>query len=373
MVSPVMYAQMKTEFEPDLLYHPGEHIQDLLDEKQMSQSHLALRLGMTPKAVNELIQGKTSLTPAMAQRLENVFRVPAHFWNNLALQYQEYLQRNEEAEILKSYINWVKEFPILAMRKMGVLSSGRGVNLLTVKEILQFFGVSGPKEWDKVQSSLHPQLEFKKNANSNYKAIAVWLRLGELAAEAIYCSDFDEKQLRTALPLMRQLTQKKMTPDVFLQLQRLCAKAGIALVLVSEISGAQVCGVTRWLSPKKALVQLSLRYKTADHFWFAFFHELGHILLHGKKETFLEGSHLPKTEKEDQADAFAAELLVPPKAFGVFKVQQPKPSQQAIEEFAAQIGAHPAIVLGQLQFQGVLPWDRFRHLKQCLTTSDLEA
>jgi len=373
MVSPVMYAQMKTEFEPDLLYHPGEHIQDLLDEKQMSQSHLALRLGMTPKAVNELIQGKTSLTPAMAQRLENVFRVPAHFWNNLALQYQEYLQRNQETEKLESYLDWAKAFPVPAMRKMQILSPGRGVSIQTVKELLQFFGVSGPAEWEKVQASLHPQLAFKKNAGSNYHSVAVWLRLGELAAENIYCQDFDEKHLKHALPLLRQWTRERLTPQVFLQLQRLCAQTGIALVLVPEISGAQVSGVTRWLSPKKALVQLSMRYKTADHFWFAFFHELGHILLHGKKETFWENSHLPKTEKEEQADRFSGELLIPPKAFAAFLAQNPKPTQQAIEAFAAEIATHPAIVLSRLQFQEILPWDRFRFLKQTLSTSDLEA
>jgi hypothetical protein len=34
------------------------------------------------------------------------------------------------------------------------------------------------------------------------------------------------------------------------------------------------------LSPGKALIQLSLRYKTNDHLWFSLFHEAGHVLLH---------------------------------------------------------------------------------------------
>jgi HTH-type transcriptional regulator / antitoxin HigA len=34
---------------------------------------------------------------------------------------------------------------------------------------------------------------------------------------------------------------------------------------------------------------LSFRYKTNDHFWFSLFHELAHLLLHGKKSLFLEG------------------------------------------------------------------------------------
>ena len=50
-----------------------------------------------------------------------------------------------------------------------------------------------------------------------------------------------------------------------------------------------VSGATRWVGSDKAIIQLSLRYKTNDHLWFTFFHEAGHILLHGKKELFIEG------------------------------------------------------------------------------------
>ena len=38
------------------------------------------------------------------------------------------------------------------------------------------------------------------------------------------------------------------------------------------------------------MVQLSLRGKFEDLLWFTFFHEAGHILLHGKKEVFIEDS-----------------------------------------------------------------------------------
>ncbi|MFN8491179.1 MAG: hypothetical protein U0350_26520 [Caldilineaceae bacterium] len=37
---------------------------------------------------------------------------------------------------------------------------------------------------------------------------------------------------------------------------------------VPELAQLRVCGATRWLTPNKALLQLSLRYKTNDHLWF---------------------------------------------------------------------------------------------------------
>jgi HTH-type transcriptional regulator / antitoxin HigA len=46
-----------------------------------------------------------------------------------------------------------------------------------------------------------------------------------------------------------------------------CAAVGVVVVFVPELPGARVCGATRWLNPNKALIQLSLRYKTNDHLW----------------------------------------------------------------------------------------------------------
>ncbi|VAW51008.1 Antitoxin HigA / unknown domain [hydrothermal vent metagenome] len=64
-------------------------------------------------------------------------------------------------------------------------------------------------------------------------------------------------------------------------------------------------GATRWISANKVVIQISLRYKTDDHLWFIFFHEAGHILLHGKKELFLEGTNGLDEKKENEANVFA--------------------------------------------------------------------
>ncbi len=67
-----------------------------------------------------------------------------------------------------------------------------------------------------------------------------------------------------------------------------CAAVGVAVVLVPELPGTRVSGATRWLTPGKALIQLSLRYKSDDQLWFTFFHEAAHVLLHGKRDLFIE-------------------------------------------------------------------------------------
>ncbi len=72
------------------------------------------------------------------------------------------------------------------------------------------------------------------------------------------------------------------------RVQHLCASAGVAIALVPSLKGVRASGVTRWLTPSKAMIQLSLRYKRDDHFGFTFFHEAGHVLQEKKRDVFIE-------------------------------------------------------------------------------------
>ena len=108
-------------------------------------------------------------------------------------------------------------------------------------------------------------------------------------------------------------------------------------------------GATRWLSPSKALVQLSLRHKRNDHLWFALFHELAHVLFHGKKEVFVEdklGRDGGRADQEKEANDFAAKTLIPPAAN---EQLQDISSYAQVRAVARELGVHPGIVAGRIQ------------------------
>jgi lipid A disaccharide synthetase len=68
-------------------------------------------------------------------------------------------------------------------------------------------------------------------------------------------------------PLLRALTRED-TDAACEQARDICAACGVAVVFVPELSGSRASGVARWLTPAKALIQLSFRYRTDDHLWF---------------------------------------------------------------------------------------------------------
>ena len=347
-------------FEPTFAIPPGETLRETLEFKGLSQKDLATRTGLAEKTISQIINGVHSLSFDTASKLERVLGVPARFWNNLERNYQEARTAIEESERRKNEIGRLSEFPISALIKRGYLK-GSSSKEDRVKQLLEFFGVSDWNSWEVLWSELLT-VDFRKSNKTNRKAlIATWLRIGEIEALARECGIYDAEVFKNVLHELRGHTNDP--PEVFQHvIENRCAKTGVAVVFVKEFPGAGVSGATRWLSKDKALIQLSLKFKCADQLWFTFFHEACHVLKHGRKEMFIEDDG-SGNKKEEEADRFASDLLIPPSKVRFLSNLQ---TEKDICDFATSIGIAPGIVVGRMQHDKLIPFSSFNGLKQKL-------
>jgi len=354
----------KNQYQPDFVTPPGETLEEILEVVCMSQVDLARRMGRPVKTINEIIKGKAGITPETALQLELVLDTPASFWNNREKRFRESLARNEEREQLEEHIKWLENFPIKEMIKFGWIDSYTDA-IDQLREVLNFFGVVSPVQWTEMWMKTDAVFRKSPAFEADPFAVAAWLRKGELEAQEIDTAAYDKKEFITSLQRIRYLTNEG--PDKFVpEVGNLCAKAGVTTVFIRELPKSRTSGATRWLTPKKALIQLSLRYKTNDHLWFTFFHEAGHILLHGKRDVFLEDGS-SDTEKEQQADRFASDFLIPPDEYAVLRPSYKKVfSHSDVIRFATKIGVAPGIVVGRLQHDRKIPQSHLNKLKQRL-------
>ncbi len=351
--------QTQNQYAPDYITPPGETLSDTLEALGMSQADLAERTGRPKKTINEIIKGKAAITPATALQLERVLGVPASFWNKREYQYREFLAREEEKARLSEQVEWLKRLPVKSLIKLGWIEASKD-KVTLLQHTLNFFGVATPQQWDEMWSASRPAFRKSRAFKSDPGAVAAWLRKGEIEAQSINCATYNEAKFKDALRQIRRLTITKS--EYFRnELVRLCASAGVAVVFVSELPGTRVFGATRWLTPNKALIQLSLRYKTDDHLWFTFFHEAGHILLHSKTRLFLEDDS-DLDGQEEEANRFSADLLIPERELRRF-VANGNRSLESIKNFAREIGLAPGIVVGRLQHEGFLPRSHGNGLK----------
>lgn len=361
-----MINQIENQYTPDFVSPPGETLLEIIEGLGMSQAELAHRMGLHKKTVNEIIKGKAAITPQTAIRLERVLGTSAEFWNNREQLYRQHLARMSENAQLATETDWLDQFPVKSMIKRGWIQKCKD-EVSQLRELLGFFGVASPEQWEAVWGECAVDFRMTTAYSSEFTALSAWLRQGELMAQAIDCQPFNANAFRRLLINdIRPLTVE--SPEVFQpETIRLCAQAGVAVVFLPQLPKARVSGATRWLTPTKAIIQLSLRYKKDDHLWFTFFHEAGHILLHGKRDVFLEDNDGDNNkDKEKEANEFARETLIPNDEFErfVYLSKGKYRSIEGIKAFASKIGIAPGIVVGRLQHDEYLEYTHCNALKR---------
>ncbi|MDE0218552.1 MAG: HigA family addiction module antitoxin [Spirochaetaceae bacterium] len=345
------------EVYSDLAIPPGETLADEIAARGMTQTELAARLGRPVQVVNEIIRAKKAITDDTALGLEKVLGIPAAFWVNLEQNYRMTRARLREREHLQAEEEWLQELPVKEMEKRGWIAVGRNAQE-KVRALLQFFGVANVAAYRKTTEVLG--FRISDNARLSPGALAAWLRKGELEAQEIETRPFDSSVLLEAAHEARAMTEDP--PQVFApRMTQLFADAGVAFVVIPELPKTGANGVARWLTDRKAMIQLNLRYKWQDIFWFTLFHEVCHVLKHHTKRLIIDG-----TDKngpiEDEANQWAADFLVPPDAWSDFRRSTPF-NRTRITAFARMIGISPGIVVGRLQRERRLKYSEMVDLK----------
>lgn len=347
----------RNEYVPQTVTHPGVTLKERLDELGMSQKEFAVRTGKPEQTIVKVIDGQSALTPDMAVKFESVLAIPARFWLNRQLQYDEAVARLKRSESLAEAVDWVSRFPLKEMVDFGWLP-GKKTLEEKAEALLGFFSMSNPMAWDDFYLSQKLKISFRISL-SHYGepyAISAWLRQGELQAKKLDASAFDRNSFLEALDSIKKVMAEH-PDDFFSQLQCLCLDAGVKVVHTPCLPKAPIHGSTRWLHDDTPLIQLSARYRQNDRFWFTFFHEAGHILLHGKKHISIESSQHESAidEKETEADEFAVRWTFSEEE-ETEVLRHGKLTEQDIIDFALKFGTHPAMIIGRFQHKKLLPY-----------------
>lgn len=339
---------------------PGESIKEQLEDRNMSQVEFAERMGQSTKFISQLLNGKVPLTHQTALKLESVLGVPARFWNNLEALYQEDLARIEQEKELEAELTIAKEFPFSDMVKKGWIAAIKTPHG-KVEELRRFFEVASLNQVNLI-TKLAPVFRKLDNGKASDFALSAWLQKSYLEARHISTKTFNKQKLKTRIPQTRSLISEN--PETFLpKLIDILSDCGVALVLLPHLQNTYAHGATTWESKTKAIITLSLRGKDADRFWFSLFHELGHLILHEKDNTFIQYDD-PTAEdiRETEADAFASGTLIPYEAYKAF-IQNGLFSEQAVLNFAEAVSIPPGIVVGRLQHDHKIGFNQLNHLK----------
>ncbi len=347
-------------YQSDLAIHPGEYLEEILEDSGMSQAELSNRLGRPVQAINEIIKGKKSITSTTALELEDVLGVPSHIWIGLESEYQIVLAKQVELKQMEEESKLIPNFPYADLVKYGFVKATRKA-VERVDELKRFFNVAKLILIPHVKA-YQPAFRISTPNNISHEAIATWIQAGRIKAKEIETSQFNKKKLKELLPTLKELMNLDDINQTIIKAQELLAQCGVAFVMLPHFKKTKVNGATFWLDDKnKAVVVMSIRGGYSDIFWFSFFHEIAHILLHNKREVFLEdGCDDPALQKqEDEANEFSRDFLIPKKDFTNF-AQEKDFTKVKILQFCDELNIKQSIVIGRLMFEKFISFNDFR-------------
>lgn len=359
-------------FQPDWFSKPGDTLLTLMEQHELTTETLALKLGCTKAIVRGLLVGTVAVDANLANALSKHVGGTPKFWQARQAKYQAALSQAAEAVSRKTGADWIKRFPHSDMAKNGWIRQSRTRDEL-IKAYLTYFGVNDPAEWEDRYADFLKLTAFRTSATFQSKVgpLSAWLRQGEIEAAQMQCAPWNPKALRRRLGEIRVLTKAK-NPAYFLpRIRRTCAEVGVAVVFVRAPAGCAASGATRFISPHKAMLILSFRHLSDDHFWFTFFHEIGHLLLHKEDLTFIDGEESVLSKMEREANEFSERVLIP--ANRRDELMDLNPSRENIIRFAYSVGVSAGVVVGQLQHKKIITHNQMNFLKRRFDWQQIES
>ena len=348
---------MAPKYKPFISIEPGEFIKEELEIRDWRQEDLARILGITPKHLNQIITSKKPITIQTAKLLSKAFGQSPQYWLNLHTNYQLSLGEETQAEAQAEKKAQIYEhMPIPEMvEKDWIAKWDKNKVDKLVSSVCQFWCM------DQLDFSFMDKWTlpaFRKSdaflKYNKYYAMT-WHRMAEKCADLYKVPDFDKRQLRKLVAnLYKYTSSENLVPRFLHDLNNV----GVKFFVLPHLQNTYTDGAAFSHSGNPVVVWTA-RYNRIDNFWFTTAHELAHVVLHldGRRqnELFIDSVEGSEGEKEEQANAFAENVIKANEIIMFFRKNNTHPSKRHVIKCSEELCISSAIVIGVLHHIGILP------------------
>ncbi|TXH41922.1 MAG: helix-turn-helix domain-containing protein [Actinobacteria bacterium] len=324
-------------------------IQEQLSLREWAQADLARVLGWSVQALSDVMQGKRRLDAAMALDLSATLRIDAE--EILAVQAAAELdaaRRSGDAESRLETIGKRAELEAVVpvrelVKRKAIAATDPDRQLSDVKALL---------EVDDLRD-VPPYMVSAKRMRSGVpltRAQTAWVALARQRAREIDAQPYDEVEFRQ---LSEALAHEVREPTDFEGLPDRFAATGVRLIHIPAFPGGRIDGVSMRLECAP-MIALSGRGKRIDRVLFALLHECAHVVSGHWRDGVVqvhEDGIVGDAQMEEEVNQMAQTWILPE------GLERPGSLNSAgVHEMAQRNNVSPALIIGQLQHSGVIPW-----------------
>jgi len=338
-----------------IILHPGIKLDQMLNDKGLSQRELSSKIDVAHTVLNQILKGNRFLNVNIALSLEACGFGKAKEWMKHQIDFQIHeankdKETKEKNEFIKTKTELEKLVPLSYFRKKYSLELNSQDDM---NEVLKVYNVETISELKTNLSNYNPK-HFRKSSKfaEDPQNVYAWTMLAEYqAAEINNIKPFNLKNETLLIDELKDcFFRNKRTIDTTTNILN---KYGIKFFILDKPSKTPVEGKS-FLSGKNPAIVLTLKYKRLDNFAFNLMHELGHVFKHLPNPKYKDKNFYTNnvtTKEEREADDYAKNHLIDPNVWDKFIYDNIEFNSEAIEKFAAKNNIHPAIVKGRICFE----------------------
>lgn len=352
--------------EPNWASPPGATIARVIKTREIDPSEFADVMGLKAHEFEALLHGKLRLNERLAEALAEQLGSTARFWLARDKDYLKELARLGDADITV-IDQWAQSMPVACMRRFGWLPTDSRAKSVRNNALLSFFDCKSIQEWGQRYSAGVGAVAFRESLAfaSDGMATLVWLRAGEAQLASRPTAQFDHSEFKRILPSLKRVSAFKHPATILQRLREACAVVGVSITTARAPDGCRASGASWFDAKGHPVIHLSFRHLSEDHFWFTFFHEAAHVILHGQTHVDGEGVEIMGADaetQEEEANAYAQEILLPDEIRQDLLDRQVL-SAKAIMQAAKAAKVTAGVIVGQLERAGAIQHGKFSFLK----------
>ena len=337
--------------------HPGFILSMELRARGLTQKSFAIMIGVQQSHLSEIIKGKRNISEHLAVKLEEALSIPAGQWIQMQAQYDYNVKalnmRNvaeRDAESMLLAYNDIYDMRTI-YKNVGIYEKLSSEKLDFCKTMLHFG--SPAVQMRQVQGYFHRSVK----TGLDTRMIATWAVLAKYVASCkpSVSGKFDKGCMDDlAKELSQVFCENQNTVN---RVEKLLADYGIKFCIVPKLERASIDGYSFFINGKPAIV-VTKRYNRIDNLAFAVLHEVGHLKMHSSEErggniNLAYAEEELNTKEEQEANAFAADMLIPASLWDDAPKVKPIPMliQQEYTKWANKNRLNKWIVLGRVSYE----------------------
>lgn len=281
----------------------GKYLKRFLEFNNISQSDFAVRLNITQKHMNEILNGKSDITLEMAANIEKLTDIPISFI--IKSEYRKYvtlylLNLFETEEKIKEYMYenfFIKEL----IERKWIDFTDKTDSVQLYMDIIKFLKVKDLEALNKLQE----KTLFKKSGNDLNK-LSLWIARADELSNTQQINEYVKENFIFLIQDLKKIAYKESFQIE--EIQKILNMYGIYFMVEKALKGTKVRGCFK-VKGKNPAIYVTQNYKGKDSFYFELFHELGHCKSdynEAKSKIIFEGND----KQEERADSFALNTMI---------------------------------------------------------------